>query len=636
MSAICGVLRSDGTDVAPRIAERMAHKMKHRGADGIDCVELGRLALGHCLMRVNREDTHEAQPIVARDAVLVADLRLDNREELAAALGIADTDLAALPDSELLLRAWRHWGDSCAEHLLGDFAFALWDRAHGTLLLARDHMGQRTLFYHQGDGFIAFATELTALFAAGDIPRRLNEDELARRLLMSTERIEGEFLYEGISILPGGTCLRIGADGTARLVRYWEPRAGTGHLGKDDAYFLAAYRATIEEAVACRVRRLIAPPTLLFSGGFDSGTIAAVAGPIVATATGAPLVCASSVLAEGDSRRNARAAVEAFRGMPGLDIRYHVRGDESAYDDLEDNFAATGAWQAPSLARRGIGRIARAAGSRLALDGHGGDYTVNPYDAAMLGAILRTGQFRRFAREFAARRRFTGWSPIRVFGRDIMAALLPRRVQAVWRNAVNGFVPAWRRRGVQLDFARRALDSGAVDRHRLRDGYRTGARWRERWQEACRRTSAGALGSTYGAMTPDLDLTRPFHDKRIVELAFAMPDHLQFRDGRERWLARTVFADLLPAALIARGPGNDPEEPDLLAMNAAAAPAMLAALHGLEQDENVARYFDVKALGAMVRDAASDHRKSERIRLSFAMVALTRARFVAWFDRNNL
>ena len=635
MSGICGVLRFDDADIAPRMVERMAYRMKHRGADGIETAEFGRLALGHCLMRVNREDAHEAQPIIARDAVLVADLRLDNRAELAAALGIADTDLATLPDSELLLRAWRHWGDSCAEHLLGDFAFALWDRACGRLLLARDHMGQRTLFYHLGEDFIAFATELPALFAADGVPRRLDEDELARRLLRSTQRIEGEFLYEGITVLPGGTLLAAGPGGTISRSRYWQPHAGADHLGKDDAYFLATYRATIEEAVACRVRRLTAPPTLLFSGGFDSGTIAAIAGPLIGDGGGS-LICATSVLDEGDPRRDARAAVEAFRGMPGLDIRYYVRGDENPYEDLEGSFAATGLWHAPSVARRGIGRIARDAGSRLALDGHGGDYTVNPYDTAMLGAILRQGGFRRFAREFAARMRFTGWSPLRVFGRDVMSALVPQRLQAGWRNAVNGFVPAWRRRGVRLDFARQALARRVVDRALLRDGYRTGARWRDRWEELCRQASSGAIGSNYGATTPDLDLTRPFHDKRVVELAFALPDHLLFRDGRERWLARTAFADLLPAALIRRGPGNDPEEPDRLAMNAAAAPAMLAALRDLEQDDAVARYIDVAALAAMVGRSASGERKSERIRLNFAMAGLTRARFLAWLDRSNL
>ena len=136
-------------------------------------------------------------------------------------------------------------------------------------------------------------------------------------------------------------------------------------------------------------------------------------------------------------------------------------------------------------------------------------------------------------------------------------------------------------------------------------------------------------------MTPDLELTRPFHDKRIVELGCALPDHLLFRDGRERWLARTAFADRLPPALIRRMPGNDREQPDLLAMDIQAAPAMLSALEEVRNDEAVARYVDVDALAAMVRDGASEERLSERVRLTFAMKALTTARFLAWLDRSN-
>jgi asparagine synthase (glutamine-hydrolysing) len=634
MSAICGIVRFDGADVAPRSIERMANAMRHRGADGIETVELGRLALGHCLMRVNREDMHEAQPIVARDAVLVADLRLDNREELAAALGIADAGLAMLPDSEMLLAAWRHWGSDCAAHLLGDFAFAIWDRTDRTLLLGRDHMGQRAIHYYLGDGFLAFATELCGLFAADDIPHRINEDELARRLLMSTERVEGEQIYADIHPLPGGTTLRVAPGGKAEIDRYWQPHAAAEHLNQDNSYYLAAYRETIEEAVACRLRRLIAPPSLLFSGGFDSGIIAALAGPIVA-ARGWKLTCIASVLPENDSRRDARPAVEAFRGQPGLDLHFYVRGDETSYDDLETVFARTFRMRPPSIVRRRMGDIARRAGSRLILDGHGGDYTVNAYDQGMLGAILRRGEVGRFAREFRARMRFTGWSPLRVVGRDLVAAFVPQAIRLAWRRAANGFVPAWQRRGVQPDFALRAMAQGAVDRHRLRDGFRPGPRWRARWLEVCRRVSADGAGSNLGATTDDLDLTRPFHDKRIVELGCALPDRLLFRDGRERWLARTVFADLLPHALLARLPGNDREQPDLIAMDIQAAPAMLAALEAVQDDATVTRYVDVPALTAMIRNGGSEERTSDRIRLSFAMNALTTARFLAWFDRSN-
>lgn len=635
MSAICGVVRFDGADVPPRSVDRMAQAMKRRGGDAIETIDLGRLAVGHCLLRVNREDVHEAQPIVERDVVLVADLRLDNREALAATLNIADVLLATMPDSEMLLAAWRHWGDDCARHLLGDFAFAIWDRAKGTLLLGRDHMGQRTLVYHHGEDFFAFASDLAGLFAADDVPRVLNEDELARRLLMSTERIEGAAPYVGIRVLPGGTTLRLDPGGAAAVVRYWEPHAAQAHVGRDDAYYVATCKATLEEAVACRIRRLIDPPALLFSGGFDSGIVAALAGSLLA-ARGQKLLCLSSVLREGDSRRSARAAVEAFRGRPGLDIRYYVRGEETAWDDLETTFAATFLAQPPSIVRRQLGAMAKAAGARLVLDGHGGDYTVNPYDTAMLGAILRRGEIVRFAREFRARMRFTGWSPLRVFGRDVLSALIPQAVRRPWRMAVNGFVPVWRRRGVQPAFARKAFARGAVDRRQLRDGFHPGPRWQGRWLEICRRTSMGLTGSDYGPMTCDLDLSRPFHDPRVVELGCALPPRLTFRDGRERWLARQAFSDVLPTRLLDRMPGNDREQPDMLTMNVEAVPVMLAALEAIGDDSAYARYLDIPALAGMARATMSEEALSQRVRLTFAMRALTAARFLTWLDRGNL
>jgi asparagine synthase (glutamine-hydrolysing) len=635
MSAICGIVRFDGADVAPRSIERMAQTMKRRGSDAIETIDLGRLAVGHCLLRVNREDVHEAQPIVERDVVLVADLRLDNRGALATTLGIADASLATMPDSEMLLAAWRRWGDDCARHLLGDFAFAIWDRAKGTLLLGRDHMGQRTLIYHQGEGFFAFASDLAGLFAADGVPRVPDEDELARRLLMSTERVEGTAPYKGIRVLPGGTTLRLDPGGAANIVRYWEPHAGEAHIGRDDAYYIATCRATLEEAVACRIRRLIDPPALLFSGGFDSGIIAALAGPMVA-ARGQKLFCLSSVLRDGDSRRSARAAVEAFRGRPGLDIRYYVRGEETAWDDLEATFAATFLAHPPSIVRRQLGAMAKVAGARLVLDGHGGDYTVNPYDTAMLGAILRRGEIVRFAREFRARMRFTGWSPMRVFGRDVLSALIPQAVRRPWRMAVNGFVPAWRRRGVQPAFARKAFARGAVNRRQLRDGFHPGPRWQGRWLEMCRRTSMGLIGSDYGPMTDALDLSRPFHDPRVVELGCALPPRLTFRNGRERWLARQAFSDVLPERLLDRLPGNDREQPDMLTMNVEAVPAMLAALEAIGDDSSYARFADVPALIRMVRATMSEEALSQRIRLNFAMRALTTARFLAWLDRGNI
>jgi len=145
----------------------------------------------------------------------------------------------------------------------------------------------------------------------------------------------------------------------------------------------------------------------------------------------------------------------------------------------------------------------------------------------------------------------------------------------------------------------------------------------------------GLVGSDYGPMTDALDLSRPFHDPRVVELGCALPARLTFRDGRERWLARQAFSDLLPQRLLDRMPGNDREQPDLLTMNAEASPAMLAALEAVNDDSAYARYLDVPALVRMVRATTSEEALSQRIRLTFAMRALTTARFLAWLDRSN-
>src|ERR1700694_2926036 len=104
---------------------------------------------------------------------MVADLRLDNREELGSDCGIGAAELRDVPDSALLLRAFRKWGDSCAEHLLGDFAFAIWDGRARKLLLGRDHMGQRYVHYHRAAGCFIFATDIKGLWAFSEVPRLL-------------------------------------------------------------------------------------------------------------------------------------------------------------------------------------------------------------------------------------------------------------------------------------------------------------------------------------------------------------------------------------------------------------------------------------------------------------------------------
>ncbi|MFA6116969.1 MAG: asparagine synthase-related protein [Sphingomonas sp.] len=635
MSAIFGIVRFDGDPVSARELERMGHILVHRGPDGrYTTIEDG-AGIGHCLLRVNREDWYEAQPIQDGGLTLVADLRLDNREALAGAIGIAADVLRDMPDSEVLLAAYRLWGEDCIDHLLGDFVFALWDARSRTLLMARDPMGQRGVYFHHGDGFFAFASEVKALWAVEGVPRRLSELGIAQRVLAPLDPNPGGTIYDAIGTLGGGMVLRLNADGAVSKRTYWEPHAAPEHLGRDEAYYVDAYRAVVTEAVACRVRRLARAPALCFSGGFDSGSIAAIAGPIVA-AQGRRIVAVASVLDEGERRlvSDARAAVEAFRPYPFLDLHYYVRGEEGVFTDLETSFAMSDENAGTPYVRRGLLRIAASAGARLVLDGHGGDYTVNVNAKAMLGRILRRGKLGRFVREFRLRVRVTGRTWQQVVRHDVLPALLPLRASLVGHLLRNRLTPVWRNRPVNPAFAKTMFADGAIDPARLRDARVIHHRWRAFCLHHLRKVAAMQPTHPTLAAAHGMDFSRPFHDRRVVELGLAIPESLEFRGGLERHLARHVFADILPARLLARGPGNDAEEPDMFRMAREGAPAALAEARRLDRDGRLSRYLDLDRIEKMVAEA-DEARKPGHAAIYTAARTIALARFIAWFDASN-
>jgi asparagine synthase (glutamine-hydrolysing) len=635
MSAIFGVVRTDGAPVSEREIGRMANMLAHRGPDGRHIAVHDGVGMGHCLMRVTQEDWYEAQPIRDGGVTLVADVRLDNREALASELGIDAAVLGDMPDSAVLLAAYRHWGEGCVDHLLGDFTFAIWDGAVRRLMVARDHMGQRGLFYHHGDGFFAFASEAKALWAVEGVPRRLSEDAIGYRLLFPVDLPPGATLYDAITNLPGGATLQLNAEGVLSTHRYWQPRAAPEHLGRDEAYYIDAFRKTLTEAVACRLRRLTRPPALLFSGGFDSGGIAALAGPIM-VAQGRRIVAVCSALDEGERRavRDARASAEAFRQYPFIDLHYYVRRDENVFSDLETSFAATDDSVGTSYVRRGLYRLAAESGARLVLDGMGGDYTLNVRAGAMLGRMLIRGRIVDFLREFGARRRATGRSVWRIWREDVAPALIPLRLSAVIQSFSRKGRPLWRMRPVNEDFARSMFARGAVDPLRLRTARSVHDRWHGRWVNLLNKAAMMMPVQPTLAAAEGLEFSRPYHDRRVVELGLAIPETLQFRGGLERHLVRRALADILPQRLLASGPGNDAEDPDMFRQARDCAPQALAAARQMDNEGRLSRYIDFDHLESMIaspdESVPADHR---RLQVATRVIAL--ARFIAWFDKEN-
>jgi asparagine synthase (glutamine-hydrolysing) len=632
LSAIFGILRFDQADISQHDLERMGQMLAHRGSDGRNFAIDGPIGFGNCLTRVNNEDRFEAQPVRDRKAnlTLVADLRLDNREELASFFGIAMTELRDMPDSELVMRAYKKWGQDCAEHLLGDFAFAIWDGCAKKLVLARDHMGQRYVHYHRTQHFFAFATEIKALWALPDVPRELNEQQLGRFLVADLRPRDGGTLFEEIFGLPGGTTMTVRHGGKLSHQQYWQPAAAAEHLFQDEGYYLETYRRILGEAVNCRIRRLIAPPALCLSAGYDSAGIAGMCGPVL-TAQQRKLITVSSVLPKDHSGacRDMRSWVELCRRhMPHLDVRYFVRRPERL--DIELGTACGTADDVPSPVSHildGLFGIAATAGAGLVMDGIGGDWTLNPRGGKALAYFLRKGKVTRFLSELRAYRHASGRSFCGILRTNVGFALSPAWLRRAWLD-LRGLGPKQLNRFVAPVFLRELRESGSIDPTSL-SGTQSGVGMRQAVARQLRdfanrpRSHYANEAAAYG-----LELTRPMLDKRAVEFGLAVPEDFYLVKGHRRYLARRALADVYPREYQNRGEHQDPFDPDFAETFREALPQIRGRLKRMRNDAFVRKYLAVDELG---RSCAQPRSKPiDAANATYALRAFKAAVYINW------
>ena len=638
MSGICGILRFDGQPVRGEEVGAQLRMLAHRGPDRRAEWHEGPIGLGHLLMRVTPEDACDAQPLhdSAGGLVLCADVRLDNRDELAALLGLDKTALREMPDSALLLQAWRRWGSDSISRLIGDFAFALWDQRNRCLTLARDHMGQRQLFYYVDSKFVAFATEVKGLWAVPGVPRVISETQIARLLaLQYWGPRDGSTYWKDIRGLQGGRMLTIEASGSVNLRRYWEPHPAPSWENRKEADYIEGYRGVLGEAVRCRLRS-IGGVGLMLSGGFDSAAIAALAARELAL-SGKKLTAVSSVMPENyrGSIRHCRRWVEMCRRqMPNLDVHYVTRAGRSPLDDIEHsvgvkdgpagNYDYVTGEMLETIAGRGV---------RVAMDGHGGDYTINPRGNFFLAGLLRKGALLRFVSEYRAHRRATNDPRWRILTREVIKPLLPVVVGRAVRRLQASSSP-WRDLPIADEFAQRLTASGELDVDAVSSNHwKLPPSSREMVIRAALMVSDGAsVALCNDAASRQMELTRPFHDRRVVEFGLAVPEDLYVRDGWNRYLARTAMKDLYPPDFATRWRRNDDEAPDFHRCVKGVEGVIGLQLDRMASDDVVRRYVDLERIRNFLAErGVEDHNSGWEQETQLAVMGLLMARFVEWF-----
>jgi len=595
------------------------------------------IGLGYRLKQVTQEDLLERQPLLDGDIMLVGDLRLDNREDLARVLGLEDR-LVGLPDSVLAMRAYAKWGEECAQHLLGDFALAIWDSRKQQLWLAVDHMGQRDCYFHLGARGFYFASEIKALWACPGIPRVLDDAAIARMLMIDVSPRPGVTAYEGIEVVPGGHSVTINSKGDLQRREYWRPHPDPVHVGRDEAYYIAAYREVLGEAIACRLRRTREPAGLVFSGGYDSAGIAALAGPPL-LAQGRKLTAVCSAIEEDNPafpRNPWKWAEYCRRDMPHLNVCYIARGSKNALTNAEEAFRDGDGRIGPShMSMRAIFAELKRAGVCVIMDGFGGDQTLNPRGYGVIAWLLKKGRLGGVLRELRGYRRMVTGSWASIVRSEIIIPLLPNRLRGKLRLMRRRLRPYWTDWAITGRFAEQMIAEGraqvggedALNRDLINiDGEMLRGVEVQRFMHG-----AGTLARSHG-----LELTRPFFDKRVVELALAIPPDLHVRNGRNRYLACKALADLYPPEYQTRSRGNDALLPDFAEMAVSMRADLLAEINRLERNESLAEKINFPLMRArLVESYAGESRSQLERRYGSVIVAVLNARFVAWFRRMN-
>lgn len=269
MSGIAGIVNFDGAPIDRDLLRRLTASMAFRGPDAQEIWSAGHVGFGHTLLRTTFEAESEKQPLTLDGKVwLTGDVRLDGRAVLISKLGKKFT--SPPNDAELLLLAYLAWKQNCVDHLIGDFAFAIWDTTTQTLFCARDHFGIKPFFYARtGDTFIFSNTLNTIRLLVSDT---LNETAIADFLAFGLNQDLETTTFQEIDRLPGGHTLSISINSTIKR-RYWTPAARDtiDHRGDN----VESFQDLLTTATNDRLRTDRVAVSM--SGGLDSTSLAALA-----------------------------------------------------------------------------------------------------------------------------------------------------------------------------------------------------------------------------------------------------------------------------------------------------------------------------------------------------------------------
>jgi len=542
MSVQFGRWNFDGRPLQPTSIHQASSSLAAFGPDTSGAyADEGFTVLYRGFFTSTREAKDKLPHLLSTGEVLVWEGRLDNGKQLAEALSgrvsAQESDLAIVSE------AYARWGTGCLPMLLGDWAVSIWEPRSRSLVLAKDFLGTRPLYYSLTPDYVAWGSLLAPLLRTAKQPFRLDEEYVAGWL--SAFPATTVTPYREIRSVPPASFVRI-RNGRATTTTYWKFDPAKHAILKCDQEYEESFRTLLSESIRRRLRSDY-PVVAELSGGVDSSSIVCLADHLLrAGKAEAPRLDTISYFDDAEPNWNERpyfTKVEELRGRTGVHIDMHDDSKIPSPYGSDRFFPVPGARSGRSSSAVRFASSLSERGNRVLLSGIGGDEVTGgiPAPVPYLTELLARAKFRSFAAEC------TAWAlaerrPLLHWAADIAKAFLPG---SLLRTREQSEFLSW----LNPNFRRR--------QHRTLDGYHRPlglfgprASFHDNLEtlEALRRQFA----CTGLSSNPLYERRYPYLDRDLLEFLYAIPANQLLRPGQRRSLMRRALAGIVPDEILNR------------------------------------------------------------------------------------
>ncbi len=563
MSGICGIWNLNGAPVQTSLLERISNTMSHRGPDGVGTRVQGMIGMSCQHLEVTAESIGETQPVVnSAGTMLVFDGRLDNRDELLRRLEPDERNTDRISDARLVLALYWCFGDTLVDMLCGDFAFAIYDARQQHLLLARDALGIRPLYYFRANDLLVFASEVKSILAHVLVSAEPDDDVLAAFLMGGEceDCLESTLYRDVFSIPPSHLVTFTSKKQSSRCYFDFDADRQTRLSSFSD--YAEAFHHYFDQAVRRRLRSAF-PVAVSLSGGLDSSAIYCVAENMKRLEPGRipPIHPVSYGTVDG-SMADEQVFLNAIQASLGIEIPRLPLKAGGFFDACKHNTwhvespLLDGLWICPDKVPTHV----KQTGAKLVLTGHWGDQMLSGTNYMLdLFHQFKWGQLRNHVKEYPrwmldADPAYFGWQ---AFIKDFMQYHLPDRFMVMLRAVRNRLN---RVRGESQCYTRRF--SARARCYSPRATFRMPASTSVHFQSLYSESRSGyhvhcmEWNNKMGSMD-GLEMAFPFLDRDLISFLMSIPGEVVMHEGVPRAILRKALRGVVPEFVLKRRDKGD-------------------------------------------------------------------------------